>query len=98
MSSQRLEGEYGISVFAPPDRPEDPAKWKQKQHVDAALMKRYPWTAEQLATARTSLGFPKGRAFTTIPIGEWFVKSTIKTDEKDGLRWEESARACGLLK
>jgi hypothetical protein len=96
--SERIVGDYGTSVIAPPDKPEDPSRWRQQQLTDSELLKRHKWTAAQLAAARIDLGFPQERVFTTIPVGDWAVKTTRRTDLRDVEKWESSARSLGLLK
>jgi hypothetical protein len=59
----RIEGEYGISVIAGPDRGEDPSKWKPETVKEGAVCKRYRWTVQDLNRAigardRGHYGFP----------------------------------------
>ena len=90
---------YGASIHtAPPEPPEDPSRWKAAQLTDDEICDGRGWTRQQLGIARAQLNFPVGREFVKHDRWSWRNRYFRKTDLEDIQRWEEHARACGLLK
>jgi hypothetical protein len=76
--------------FAPVETIE-PGTWKRR-------WRRFGWTREQLGIARAFLGYPAGTQSIGTKFSIFGSARAQRTDLAQVERWEESARACGLLK